>query len=107
MDPIVGDDDLYELISLFKNKLSKSCSIWKKLCRYHSNACILDNKQELSLIFNCFAIWRMHSPQKLVSWAVASTISDYARSMKDISLHSLSYHGTHDSASSVRQYISK
>ena len=74
---------------------------------YHSNTLALDTKQEHSLLFNYFSTFRMQNPQKLVSWAVASSMADYARGIEDVSLTALSYHGSHVSASTVKQYITK
>ena len=48
----------------------------------------------------------MKNPQKVMSWAIASSLSDYARGIKDISLRSLCYHGSHVSSASLRRYIS-
>ena len=62
--------------------------------------------RSFSLLFNYFPLSRMRNPRKMTDWAMCSTLSDYARGMKDVTLRSMSYFGTHVSSSCVRKYIS-
>ena len=67
----------------------------------------LNSSKKRSSMFNSFSVCRMRNPKNMIAWGIFSSLSDYARGVKDINLCLLCYHGLHAMLTSLHWDINK